>query len=130
MNAVVEPLVMAGFGGPGFSPFGAVVLETMGRKTGDVRRTPLLATTCGNLTVVSTFRGGRSQWVKNLALQDSAKWWQNGRLREGSPVVFAEAADWPAADRIPELLRPFAELAWRPLVSAGWAIAVLVETNS
>jgi len=124
-NSVVEPLVRAGLGGPLFSPFGAIVLETTGRKTGDTRRTPLLATVCGNLTIVATFRAGRSQWVKNLALQDTATWWANGQLRSGKPVVFAEAADWPEESRIPELLRPFAEAAWRPLVTAGWAIAVL-----
>ncbi len=124
-NAVVEPLVRAGLGGPLFSPFGAIVLETVGRKTGDIRRTPLLATVCGNLTIVATFRAGRSQWVKNLALQQSTKWWANGQLHEGRPVVFAQSAEWPEAERIPELVRPFSETAWRPLVEAGWAIAVL-----
>lgn len=125
-NAVVEPLVRAGLGGPLFTPFGAIVLETTGRKTGDTRRTPLLATVCGNLTIVATFRAGRSQWVKNLALQDSAKWWSNGQLQSGRPLVFAQVVEWPEESLIPELLRPFAESAWKPLVEGGWAIAVLV----
>lgn len=127
MNAVVEPLVRAGFAGPLFTPFGAIVLETIGRKTKEVRRTPLLATSCGPLTVVATFRGGRSQWVKNLALQTSADWWKNGRRVTGRPVVFAEAAPWPDEQSIPEALRPFVETTWCPLVAAGWAIAVLVR---
>ena len=34
MNRVVEPAVAAGFGSPGFTPWGMVVLETTGRNTG------------------------------------------------------------------------------------------------
>jgi hypothetical protein len=129
MNAVVEPLVRAGFAGPLFTPFGLIVLETLGRETQEIRRTPLLATSCGQLTVVATFRAGRSQWVKNLALQTSADWWKNGRRVTGRPVVFAEAAPWPDETGIPAALAPFVE-AWRPLVAAGWAIAVLVSADA
>ena len=44
LNRIVEPVIRAGVGSPRFVPSGFVVLETVGRKTGVRRRSPLAAT--------------------------------------------------------------------------------------
>lgn len=128
LNAVVEPLVRAGLGGPLLSPFGLIVLETRGRTSGRLRRTPLLAATFPGATIVSTFRGKRSGWVKNLGSVEEATWWVNGARREGRSVVFAPDLAWPTEEVVPAPLRSCAATVWRPLVTGGWAIAVLVES--
>lgn len=130
LNAVVEPLVRAGLGGPLFTPFGAVVLEVKGRKSGEVRRNPLLATVLGNATIVATYRGERSEWVKNLAAARESAWWTNGTRHEGRAVVFAPKLAWPDEEAIPEVFRSCAETSWRALVASGWAVAVLVDERS
>ena len=70
LNRVVEPMVRAGVGSPRFVPTGFVVLETVGRRTGAKRRSPLAATRIGRHVVVGTYRGDRSQWVRNLASKE------------------------------------------------------------
>ena len=129
LNAVVEPLVRAGLGGPLLTPFGAIVLEVPGRKSGEIRRTPLLATTLGGIAIVATYRGRRSEWVKNLATAGFASWWLNGARHSGRPLVFAPGAQWPAEEAIPPQLRSCAESTWRALVGAGWAVALLLESS-
>ncbi len=59
MNRVVEPAVAAGFGSPGLTPWGMVVLETTGRNTGKLRRVPLLGLVSEGCVIVSTVRGSR-----------------------------------------------------------------------
>ena len=130
LNSVVEPLVRAGIGGPLLSPFGAIVLEACGRKTGAVQRTPLLATVLDGVTIVATFRGARSQWVKNLAAGPEVAWWVNGMRRSGRAVVFAPGLPCPPEADIPENLQACAGTAWRGLVAGGWAVAVLFEGTS
>ena len=127
LNAVVEPLVRAGLGGPVLTPFGAIVLETAGRRTGTAHRVPLLAAVFGSATIVSTYRGTRSQWVKNLIHAPATRWWVNGARREGRAIVFARGAPPPELESIPGSLRACAETAWPALVAAGWAVAVLIE---
>ena len=67
LNRVVEPVIRAGVGSPRIVPSGFIVLETVGRKTGTLRRSPLAATRLGRIVVVATFRGARMQWVRYLA---------------------------------------------------------------
>jgi hypothetical protein len=64
--------------------------------------------------------------VKNLAAAGEAAWWVNGVRRGGRAVVFAPGQDWPEEKTVPEAVRACAEVGWRPLVAAGWAVAVLV----
>jgi deazaflavin-dependent oxidoreductase (nitroreductase family) len=87
LNSVIEPLVRAGFGSPILWPTGAIVLETMGRNTGQKFNVPLLATRIGDLIVVSTYRR-RSQWVKNLTANTETCYWMGGRLHEATAFVF------------------------------------------
>ena len=81
LNRVVEPLVRAGVGSPRVVPGGLIVLETRGRKSGRLSRTPLAATRFGGYVLVATVRGNRSQWVLNLAAEPRARYWVGGQAR-------------------------------------------------
>ena len=82
LNRVVEPIVRRGFGSPRLAPSGFIVLETVGRKSGELRRSPLAATRIGRHMIVATFRGDRSQWVRNLAAQPRTRYWTRGAPHE------------------------------------------------
>jgi hypothetical protein len=68
LNAVVEPLVRMGVMIPLPCPQSLIVLETRGRTTGQLRRTPLVAAIVGDLAVIGTVRAHRSQWIRNAAV--------------------------------------------------------------
>jgi hypothetical protein len=73
--------------------------------------------------LVSTFRGRRSQWPRNLAADRAPSLWLHGRARSVNARVFAPGV---RASRRP-LPR---ELRWLPALlapytRAGWAFAVL-----
>jgi F420H(2)-dependent quinone reductase len=86
LNKIVEPLVRAGLGSPVLFPAGAIVIETLGRKSGNLSKVPLMAALVGDLVVVSTVRR-RSNWLKNLAAHSEVKYWLGGREREA--IAFA-----------------------------------------
>ncbi len=124
LNAFVEPAVRAGCGAPGISPSGLIVLETTGRRTGRLHRTPVLATVFDGRIVVSTSRGGRSQWLKNLSATPAARYWLGGRLHEADAVVFDPNA--PAPDiQVPPLLSPLIPLMALLVNGFGAGFAVL-----
>jgi hypothetical protein len=81
LNRAVEPLVRAGLGSPRIVPGGLIVLETRGRKSGRLVRTPLAATRLGGYVLVATVRGKRSQWVLNLGAEPKARYWVGGQPR-------------------------------------------------
>jgi deazaflavin-dependent oxidoreductase (nitroreductase family) len=127
LNRVVEPRIRAGLGSPGLAPGGFIVLETRGRKTGRRARIPLAATRIRGHVVVGTFRGARSQWVKNLAAHPRTRFWIGGRPRPAQAFVLS--ADGRAqAPRLPALLG-FVVSLLRPYTRAGWTFAVLAPTD-
>lgn len=101
INALVEPAVRRGFGSPRWFPSGLIVLESTGFKSGQLRRTPLASLRVGPYRIVSTVRGNRSFWVKNLVRDPEISYYVAGKriegraivLREGKPVV--EGASYP-----------------------------------
>ena len=123
LNRVVEPIVRRGFGSPRLAPSGFIVLETVGRKSGELRRSPLAATRIGRHMIVATFRGDRSQWVRNLAAQPRARYWTRGRPHEAHAVVIRDGATRIPA-RLPSPLRRVVRFLV-PYTRAGWAFAVL-----
>jgi deazaflavin-dependent oxidoreductase (nitroreductase family) len=127
VNVVVEPLVRAGLlGAPVPWWAGPIVVETRGRKTGRVINVPLLAARLGPLLLVSTVRGERSQWVKNLTARPQVRSWVGGHAREATAFVFAPGHAPPEPARLPAPVRCLAArlVPWGSRL--GLTIAVLV----
>ena len=124
LNRVVEPMVRMGFGSPRIVPSGLIVLETKGRKTGRLVRTPLAATRIQGHVIVGTFRGGRSQWVRNLAAEPKARYWLAGRPREARAFVLYAGKRFRMPKSLPTTLR-FVVRFLAPYTKAGWEFAVL-----
>ena len=109
LNLVVEPLVRAGLlGAPGPWWMGPIVVETRGRKTGRIFNVPLPATQVGDLLVVSTLRGQRAQWVKNLAAHPDVRYWLGGRPYEARAFVFPPGQALPTRESMPPLVQSLA----------------------
>jgi deazaflavin-dependent oxidoreductase (nitroreductase family) len=123
LNRWVEPRVRAGLGSPRLVPGGLIVLETRGRRTGRRARVPLVATRFGDHVVVGTFRGGRSQWTRNLEARPETRFWMGGRARPARATVI-RAGRAPRRGALPPLLRVVAALL-APYTRAGWTFAVL-----
>ena len=85
VNELVVPLIRLGVGAPFLTPFGLIVLEVAGRRTGRLRVLPLLAATFADLVFVSTVRGD-SAWVKNLRAAGAGAIWLRGRRRHAALV--------------------------------------------
>ena len=125
LNAVVEPLVRAGLLGPGLLPGGLAVLEVRGRKTQRVHRVPLVATRIGDVLLVATLRGERSQWLRNLRANPEVRSWWNGAPTDGRAVIVASGAESPATGALSSHARLLvAQL--KPLTLAGWSFALIV----
>ena len=91
LNQIVAPLVRAGYGSPGFLPFGLIMLETTGRKTGRRYHVPVMAKRWGDMLVVGTVRHG-SQWIKNLRANPQLQVWIQGRPQASTAYVVDAAS--------------------------------------
>jgi hypothetical protein len=125
LNLLVEPWVRAGFGSPGPWPTGAIVLETRGRRTGHLRRLPLLAMVVGDLAVVSTVRRP-SQWVDNLIASGRARYWIHGRAIDCRAVVVSPFEGVPREGDLPEEARALAVALGVPAAWLGVTCAILM----
>jgi hypothetical protein len=124
LNRVVEPMVRAGIGSPRIVPSGFIVLETRGRKTGRLHRSPLAATRIGGHVLVGTFRAARSQWVRNLAARPRTRYWLGGRPRDARAFVIYDGKRLRIPKSLPAPLRGVVRLL-APYTKAGWAFAIL-----
>lgn len=124
LNRVVEPLVRRGLGSPRLAPSGFIVLETTGRKSGLVRRSPLAATRIGQHVVVGTFRAGRSDWVKNLAAEPRTRYWIGGKPQHSKAFVIVEGKRFRVPKSLPMGMQRVVRFL-SPYTKAGWAFAVL-----
>lgn len=130
LNAAVEPWVRAGWFAPGIAPAGLIVLETVGRRSGERRRVPLGAVRLGPWLLVSTVRGRRSQWARNLAANPGAvRWWLAGREVSGRALAWVPGEPSPAVEGEHEALRALAGCCERA-AAAGWACALLVPGDA
>jgi deazaflavin-dependent oxidoreductase (nitroreductase family) len=128
LNRIAEPRIRAGFGSPCLTPGGFIVLETRGRRTGRLSRIPLAATRIQDHVVVGTFRGGRSQWIRNLAADPHTRFWLGGRPRETKAFLVHSEARMHAPRSFPAVLRWIVSFL-RPYTYAGWAFAVLAPED-
>lgn len=121
LNAVARPSIQRGFGSPCLAPWGLVVLEHTGRRTGRTYESPLFALRLGRRVVVTTARTDGSQWIRNLEEQPETHLWMNGRRRPVRASVLREGTK-------PEEAMQFGHRAWqsaRALLAAGFAVSVL-----
>ncbi len=127
LNSVVEPAVRRGLGSPRFTPGTLIVLESTGFKSGQQRRTPLLALRLGRRLLVSTARGDRSFWPRNLARSPDVTFYLGGRARSATAAVISPETLAQDNAELPAGLRPLQQLLER-LSNQGWAFAVLSPT--
>jgi F420H(2)-dependent quinone reductase len=128
INSVVEPAVRRGFASPTLAPASLIVLETTGFKSGEQRRTPLWSFRLGRYRIVSTARGQRSFWLKNLLQQPRASYYLGGRRRESYAMVIAEGAPQHSAAALSPFMRKMTEMFAR-YAQSGWAFAILVPVK-
>ena len=124
LNRVVEPLVRAGVGSPRLAPGGLIVLEARGRKSGRRLRSPLAATRIGAHVVIGTFRGDRSQWVKNLIAEPRVRYWIGGRERDARAFVMVKGKRFRMPKSLPGHMQRVVRFL-QPYTGAGWAFAIL-----
>ena len=124
LNRVVEPAVRYGVGSPRFVPGGLIVLESTGFKTGEKRRTPLVAIRLQKHVIVATGRGDRSFWVKNLANTPRVRYWLAGRPRRAKAFVMYPGKRYRRPKSLPPALAAIANFL-APYTRAGWAFAIL-----
>ena len=98
LNSLVEPAVRAGFGSPGLTPTGLVVLETTGRTSGLTRRVPLIGTLVGRFLVVGTVRAQRAQWVRNVRNDPTVRYWLFGQPYRARAVTIMPRGDVAVVD--------------------------------
>lgn len=124
LNRVVEPMVRAGVGSPRIAPSGFIVLETVGRKSGLRRRSPLAATRLGNHVIVGTFRANRSEWVRNLTAQPRTQYWLGGKAHPSKAFLMHEGKRFRVPKSLPTGMQRVVRFL-SPYTKAGWAFAVL-----
>jgi deazaflavin-dependent oxidoreductase (nitroreductase family) len=124
LNRLVEPKIRAGWASPRFVPGGLIVLETTGRRTGRRSRVPLAAIRIDGHVLVSTFRGHRSEWVRNLSAHPDVRYWLRGRPRQALALVISTRHRERGREELPAAVRWLVRLLV-PYTYAGWAFAVL-----
>jgi deazaflavin-dependent oxidoreductase (nitroreductase family) len=125
LNTIVEPAVRRGIGSPSLTPASLIVLETIGFKSGERRRTPLWSFKVGRYRVVSTARGDRSFWVKNAVKQPRVSYYLGGRRKLSDALVIADGEPDQRWAILPPAMRRVAALFAR-LTARGWVFAILV----
>lgn len=123
LNSVVEPAVRHGVFSSRLLPTSLMVLESTGYLSGKPRSTPLFCNRIGSYLLLSTVRGKRSFWVRNLQQTPGVHYYLGGkRYAAEAEVITGDQAPDPQA--LPLLLRPLL----RPLqllARRGWAFALL-----
>ena len=128
INSVVEPAVRRGIGSPTLAPASLIVLETVGFKSGKQRSTPLWSFRLGRYRIVSTARGERSFWVKNLLKEPNVSYYLGGRRRDTNALVITGNESGKELLELPTVIRKLAELFGR-YTQQGWTFAILAPVK-
>ena len=123
LNSVVEPAVRRGIFSTRLVPTTLIVLESIGYISGEARRTPLFCQQFGRYLLISTGRGRRSFWVRNLQKQPQAAIYLAGKETEVEALVIAPGTEPDMAD-LPAPLQLLAK-GLSALTERGWAFALL-----
>jgi hypothetical protein len=129
LNSVVEPAVRKGVASPCLIPSGLIVLESKGFKSGATRRTPLLATRIFGFVFVSTYRGERSFWVKNLEKQPSISYYLAGKPRKAKAFLMLPGKTYKRPKSMPTLVGKLTDRLSR-YTGSGWSFAVLMPVKN
>lgn len=129
INRVAEPAIRAGLGSPCLWPSGLIVLETTGRQSGTARRVPVTATRLGRVILISTVRGDRSQWLRNLAVEPTLRYWLGGREHDADAIIFSPGTPLPDISALPILVRPLVPTL-ASLAALGMGFAILIPRES
>ena len=129
LNAVIEPLVRAGVMIPLPCPQSLIVLETRGRTTGQLRRTPLVAAIIGDLAVIGTVRARRSQWIRNAAESPNLRYFRFGRAREAQAFVFIPGERELVLGSMSPLARLVGAAMLPSAEAANFAFAILIDRS-
>ena len=130
LNFIVEPVVRAGCGPTGTVPIGLIVLETKGWRTGRWHRTTVLANVIDDCLLVSTVRGRRSHWIKNLRHNAEMRYWSGDQPHQATAIVFAPDEDIPNLRGWPALFSSLAASLASPVKDLGCAFALLAPLGS
>jgi hypothetical protein len=123
LNSIVEPAVRRGIFSSRLLPTTMIVLESTGYISGQARRTPLFCQQLGPYVLISTGRGKRSFWVRNLQRNSEVEYFMGGRAYAAQATVIT--ADSPVDPKqLPTLLKPLARCL-NTLTGRGWAFALL-----
>ena len=123
LNSVVEPAVRRGIFSTRLVPTTLIVLESTGYISGEARRTPLFCQQFGRYVLISTGRGRRSFWVRNLQKQPDITYFLGGKAYSATATVIAPE-DTDGLDELPVLLQALLKPLKR-LTDKGWAFAIL-----
>ena len=124
INSFVEPAVRMGIGSPRFTPASLIVLETTGFKSGEQRRTPLWSIRVGRYRIVSTARGKRSFWLKNMQQQPAVSYFLGGRRRDSNAIVVAGGVVPVESKILSPAMQKLAAVFSR-YTEQGWAFVIL-----
>lgn len=124
LNSIVEPAVRQGVASPRCLPTGLILLQSTGFKSGLVRSTPLVATQILGHVVVSTARGDKSFWVKNLQKKPGTTYWRGGKQLKAKAFVMMPGKRYRSPQSLPATLRKITDVL-APLTDKGFAFAVL-----
>jgi len=126
LNPLIEPWARAGCVSPSRWPFGVVVIETTGRRSGESRSNPVLAMLVEGHLIIGTARGQRSDWFQNLQASPQVRYWLDGERHDALALAFVPQSDGPAVQGLPPLVQD-AIATLTPAVDAfGCRFAVLV----
>ncbi len=122
LNRVILPGVKSGWLSPANLPTTAIALEVRGRVSGKKRTVPLVAWQWGDTLIVATFRGDRSQWLRNLASAEKARVWLAGEPANYRAFVMSRKLE---TSKQPGGVLGTVIEALRPSTYIGWAFAIL-----
>ena len=129
INSLVEPAVRKGIASSRLTPASLIVLETLGFKSGQQRRTPLWSFRLGKYRIVSTARGDRSFWVKNIVKQPRVSYYVGGKRRESNALVIAGSLTKKQLLELSPIMRKLCTLLAN-YAQSGWTFAVLMPVKA